>query len=241
LGGATVRLRACRGADALIRIALLTSHVSCGEVRKSHGGRGAVRTLPRLQRSGFARSRSYTLVRASILGLAHILKCVCRECVCFHLRACAYASPALVPSLELEKESTWAGVVLVPCDETTRSASPRHAWMVRKILRKILLSYVRPSDLTQCVRLSLTPSQVRSSVAVRPRKSDQLYGDRPPPHMAREAGAGRGHGRSGRLRVDSPSPPRRVPRRFGGPSNSSSPLHTRGQRRYHPACQLLSL
>jgi hypothetical protein len=32
-------------------------------------------------------SYSYTLSYALVLGLAHILKCVCRECVCFGLRA----------------------------------------------------------------------------------------------------------------------------------------------------------
>jgi hypothetical protein len=88
--------------------------------------------------------------------------------------------------------------------------SRKKPWMVRKIL----WSYVGHSDLTQCVSLSLTPSCERSSAAIRPRKT---Y----PPPRARPwctVHGPRGRGRS----VDSPSPPRRVPGRFYGPSNSSS-------------------
>jgi hypothetical protein len=113
--------------------------------------------------------------------------------------------------------------------------------MVRKILRKILWSYVGTSHLTQCVSLNLTPSYVRSSVAVRPRKSYLLSGDRPHAHGARPWCGPRP--RSERSRIAdvcawTGRPHRGAYRGALVAQATIRVLHTRGRRRYHPACQL---
>jgi hypothetical protein len=59
-----------------------SSRLVWGGAEKSRG-EGPIRTLPRLQRSAFARFRSRSRIRilsyALVLGLAHVLKCVCIE------------------------------------------------------------------------------------------------------------------------------------------------------------------
>jgi hypothetical protein len=87
-----VRLRARKGTDALIRIALLMSRVGrCGKVTgggvPSAPSPGYNAQLSLALSLSLSYSYTYTLSYAPILGLAHILKCVCRKCVCFGLRA----------------------------------------------------------------------------------------------------------------------------------------------------------